>query len=383
MPADDDSPLLQVGALMALFVVGMYAGAFGPVLPFLADDVGVSLDTSGLVLTALFAGSISASAAIAIVLHGRDVRRLTIVGMCAVIGGLLLLGLAPSWELVLAGGALTGLGDGLVIAALHILVARVSADVPRAVNRLNLWFAFGAVAGPVWAGAVLATAGDRWIVYVAVAIVAAVATAVLVAAEAPLHEPVELKATGLRAPASVTTWVMGLVLFLYVGAEFGLGSWFSTYVRETTDAGVFEGAVLTAGYWTALAGGRVVSQEYFRRGREPALLLVVSVAIAGAAALVLALVTGEIVISAAAAFAVGLCLGPVWPTVLAIASEGAAATETASTVTIGNAGGLLIPWLQGRILVDTGPAEGVMVTAVLCGLMLLIAGGFRLQRARQ
>ena len=48
---------------------------------------------------------------------------------------------------------------------------------------------------------------------------------------------------------------------------------------------------------------------------------------------------------------------------------------------MGNAGGVVIPWLQGRVLVDAGPAEGVMVSAVLCGLMLLIVGGFWLRRS--
>jgi fucose permease len=382
VPGRADPRLLDIGAFMALFVVGMYAGAFGPVLPFLAEDVGVSLDTSGLVLTALFAGSITASALVAVALHGRDARLLTVAGMVAIVGGLLLLGFAPTWELALAAGALIGAGDGLVIAALHILMSRTAADVPHAINRLNLYFAFGAIAGPAWTGAVLATSGERWIAYAAMAAVAAVATVVLIAAEAPMDPHVDASGEGLRLPSSATTWIMGLVLFLYVGAEFGLGSWVSTYVRETADAGVFAGALLASGYWAALAGGRLLSAAWFRRGREPALLLTASAGAAGVCALVLALVSGDIVLSAVAAFGVGLCLGPVWPSVLAIASEGAPATETASTVTIGNTGGLAIPWAQGRVLVGSGPAEGVVVTAALCGVMFLIAGAYRLRGLR-
>jgi predicted MFS family arabinose efflux permease len=72
--------LLHVAAYMALFVVGSYAASFGPVLPFLAEDLNVSLDTAGLMLTALFFGSIVASASIAVVLHGRDMRALTALG---------------------------------------------------------------------------------------------------------------------------------------------------------------------------------------------------------------------------------------------------------------------------------------------------------------
>ena len=80
--------------MLSLFCVGMYASAFGPALPFLARDAGVSLDTAGLVLTALFAGSITASATIALVLHGRDMRVLALAGLLCITVGLLLLGLA-------------------------------------------------------------------------------------------------------------------------------------------------------------------------------------------------------------------------------------------------------------------------------------------------
>jgi fucose permease len=127
--------------------------------------------------------------------------------------------------------------------------------------------------------------------------------------------------------------------------------------------------------------GRFISGAYFARGRDSVVLLAGAVAWAMIASIVLAITTGNLVASAAAAFGAGLCLGPVWPSVLAIATEANEAHATAATVTMGNAGGVLIPWLQGRVLVDAGPAEGVVVTAVLCGLMLAVILGFRLRRA--
>jgi fucose permease len=111
------------------------------------------------------------------------------------------------------------------------------------------------------------------------------------------------------------------------------------------------------------------------------MLLLTSVGGAGIAALVLALSTGSIAVSAAAAFGAGFFLGPVWPTTVAIASSrGEVADTTAATVTMGNAGGLALPWLQGKILVGAGPAEGVAVTAVLCAIMFLAVSVFRFRR---
>jgi fucose permease len=372
--------LLHVAAMMSLFCVGLYAAAFGPALEFIADDMGVSLDTAGLVLSVFFVGSISASAAVAIALHARDTRLLTACGLVAVVAGMLLIGFAPWWPLVLAGGVMTGLGDGLIVAALHILMSMTSRNVPSAINRLNLFFAYGAVTGPLWAGAVLATAGERWIVFAGIAAAAAASFVVLLAAPARLDRQTTPEDESFRLPGNPTAWVMGVVLFLYVGAEFGLGAWVSAYVRESADAGVFRAALLTAGYWAALMCGRLISGVYFARGHDSLTLLAAAVAGAMGASAVLALTTGNLVASAAAAFGAGLFLGPVWPSVLAIATKANEAHATAATVTMGNAGGVLIPWLQGRVLVDAGPAEGVVVTATLCGLMLAVILMFRTQR---
>lgn len=383
-PPPEDYRLLHAAAYLALFCVGVYAATFGPALPFIASDLNISLDTAGLILTALFVGSISASAAVATVLHGRDTRKLCLAGLACATAGLLLIGIAPDWQVAFLGGVVLGIGDGLMVAATHVLLPLTSDDAPSAINKLNLYFAFGAVAGPIWAGAVLTTTGERWIVYAGVAAVAAAAFVLTLAADVAVHHPIAAPGAGsFRLPGHPTAWVMGAVLFLYVGAEFGLGSWVSSYAREAAEASVMTGALMSAGYWAALALGRVLSGLYFSGRREASRLLLASVALGGVAALVLAFSSGYIAIASVAAFAAGLAFGPIWPATMAVATEGdVASPATAATVTMGNAGGLAIPWLQGRILVGAGPSQGVAVTAVLCALMFAIVAGFRLRRAR-
>jgi predicted MFS family arabinose efflux permease len=374
-------PLLHLASLMALFVAGLYCAAFGPVLPFVAHDLDVSLDTAGLLLTVLFAGSIAASAAVALALHGQDPRRLTLAGLSAVIVGTLLLGFAPTFALAVLAGATLGIGDGLIIAALHILVGFTAKDVPSAVNRLNLHFAFGAIAGAIWSGIILASTGERWIVYAGIAVFAAAALAVLTVAGAPPRGQTTTREEAFRLPGNPTAWAMGVVLFLYVGAEFGLGSWVSSYARESAHASVLAGALMTSGFWGAMAAGRLLNHRYFSRGGDPMLMLVIAAAGAGIAAFVLSASSGVIALAAVAAFAAGLFLGPVWPTTMAIATRGSMADATATTVTMGNAGGVVVPWLQGKVLVGAGPSQGVAVTGVLCGVMFAIVAMLRARRS--
>ena len=67
-------------------------------------------------------------------------------------------------------------------------------------------------------------------------------------------------------------------------------------------------------------------------------------------------------------------------TMRAIAADAGEGSSTAATVTMGNSGGVVIPWLQGRILVNAGPSQGVFVTAVLCAAMFGITAVFRARR---
>jgi fucose permease len=380
----DDAPadyrLLHGAAYMAMLCLGVSAATIGPVLPFLADDVDVSLDTAGLLLTAFFVGSITSSALIAVALHGRDSRVLVLAGLALEAAGTIGLAFAPSFELILIAGVIVGLGDGLVVAATHILMPAttpVTEDIPAAVNRMNIYFALGAIAGPLWTGAILATTGDRWIVYTGIFVLLLVAIAVTLAADAAVPGAIETPDQKFSLPGTPTAWIMGAVLFLYVGAEFGLGAWVSTFAQETADAGVFGSALIAAGYWAALAGGRFATAWYLARGHDVVVLLLAGCAGAGIAALVLIATSGSVGLAAASAMGAGFFLGPVWPAVTAIVSREGVASSTAATVTVGNAGGVAIPWLQGKVLVGSGATQGVAVTAVLCALMFVITAIFR------
>lgn len=371
--------MLRWASYAALFCLGLSASAIGPVLPFLADDVGVSLDTAGLLLTAFFIGSIGSSSLVAVALHARDQRVLIAIGLACQLAGTLMLAFAPTWEFVLISGVIVGVGDGLVVASSHVLIAAISDDMASGINVMNLFFAIGAIAGPLWTGAVLSLTGDRWIVYAGISVCLLATLALTAFADVAAHHVMSGE-NEFRIPTGATAWVMGAVLFLYVGAEFGLGAWVSSFAQETLDAGVFGAALITSGYWAALALGRVASWWYFAGRRDALALLILGCAGAGASALVLTLSSGSVAIATLSALGAGFFFGPIWPAVTSIVAAEEDPGATAATVTIGNAGGVAIPWLQGKVLVGAGATQGVAVTAVLCGVMFAISGAFRGRR---
>ena len=368
---------LEVAACLAILVGGVYGTSLGPALTVLADDFDVSLDTAGLLITVLFFGSILASGAMAVWLHRFDSGLLTGTGLLLVAFGTAGIALAPAWEAALASVALSGLGGGLMDAGSHTIVARVSPDVTRGINRLNVCFAVGAVAGPLWSGSVLAVDdGAREFVYLGIAVLAAGVSAFVLSTRSTTaipHSDEAPTAHAITVGMDSLAWVMGALLFLYVGAEFGLGSWVASYADEEFEAGTFVGGLITAGYWGALMAGRMISGALFARGVPATTVLKGSIGLGLIASAGIALANDAFAIAVGAAFLTGLAFGPVWPSAMAIAAQGRSRTAPSALVTIGNSGGFVFPWLQGRLLVSSGATTGIALSAVLCAAMLAIA----------
>lgn len=364
---------LELAACLGLFVTGVYSTSFGPALPILADDFDVSLDRAGLLITVLFMGSILASGVVAVRLHVVEPRWLAALGLAGVAAGASALAFAPNWWLALGSVACIGLGDGLMVAAVHTIVARESNDVAAGINRLNVCFAIGAIAGPLWAGAVLASdAGQRELVYAGVALLALAAAIVVLSGQPTAAAPSATHSEARHGGMDRLAWFMGAVLFLYVGAEFGLGSWVASYADEEFDAGVFAGGLITAGYWGSLMLGRLISGSLFANGVAARAVLLGSIAAGTVASAAIAAANQSFALAVIAAFATGLAFGPIWPAAMAIAAERRTGSAPAALVTIGNSGGFVFPWLQGQLLVSAGPATGIAMSAVLCVAMLLL-----------
>ena len=365
---------LEVAACLTLGVIGVYSTSFGPALGVLADDFDVSLDTAGFLLTLLFLGSILASGLVAFRLHVVDPRLFTTAGLVLVAVGTAGIALAPAWEAALGGIALAGFGGGLMDAGAHTIVARASKDVAHGINRLNVCFAVGAVVGPLWAGSVLAAdEGAREAVYLAIGGLALATGAVVLTSKAPPAAAGQRTAGTAGSGMTTVAWVMGAVLFLYVGAEFGLGSWVASYADEEFEAGIFLGGVISAGYWGALMVGRLISGALFARAVPARRVLVGSIVAGTLTSSAIALANDAFAVAAVAAFATGLAFGPIWPSAMAIAAEGRSSNAPAALVTIGNSGGFIFPWLQGRLLVSEGATTGIALSAVLCAAMLVVA----------
>ena len=348
------------------FTLGVIVASSGPALDEFSLQTGSNLAAVGGVFTAIFLGALAAQVFGAPLVDRLSPRRLLPFAMLLM--GLGALGLTQAralWLYLLLAG-ISGLGQGMVDIASHVMVSRLFAERrASALNLLNVFFGAGAFIGPAISGLTLrhfSTALPAlWIGGGLGLILIPLAYYWLPGgrggensgAKHPAAGEVE-SATPYRSPQ---LWLFGAMLLLYVGMENGMGGWSSIYLQRTVNALPETGAALTSGFWLALALGRIAA--IFVGARFSAQrLLAASLVVTLAGTLVLGLGSGSLAGSAAGLLLIGFGFGPIFPTTIALTTTTfahVAGRATGAVVALGSLGGMIIPWLQGALILSVGP----------------------------
>ena len=355
---------------LAFLLLGMLQAAYGPSYPALVREYHLSVAGVGAASSLHFLGS-----ALGTVLLGVLLRRLSLRSSLAMAAGALVLGLlgvafAPLWSVLLAAALLGGLGFGMLSAGFNTAFAQLGAGPSSLVNGL---FGVGSVASPVlvvW----LATSSHRPPFLVMAALAAALAVGVrwrwprsagLNAAPAAQDGAVP------PLPGGPLLALFGATFFLYVGLEAGLGNWATTYLTRLDHP---HPALITSGYWAALTAGRFL---FALVGRRLAPLPVLSVCVGGV--LTAALLLNFAPLAAPALLLAGLCLAPIFSTLLAWFTAVLPPRRAPYMLTLGSLGGALLPAGVGVLLPRVGPSALPWASALLALLLLGLLAALRLK----
>src|SRR5438067_727042 len=324
----------------AVLLTGLDAGWVGPLLPSIARAQGLALDRVGLLVSAIFAGF-----CVTVLLGGEVVDRWGGRVALALAAGLIaagLVGLAtlPGLPALLASAFVIGLGTGVSDVSSHVVIAALNRErVAAALNYLNVSFGVGALVGPVGVGFALRAGLPYGAVFGAGAVAAALVVALLLTT--PLVHERGAVATARDKAALLTRpvlWVLGGVLFLYIAAEAGVGSWLASYLHVVGDLDEAVAAWGVSLFWAGLIGGRLLSGWLAAHVAVRPLTLGAA-GLTAAALAALAFAPAQLGVQAAAAALIGLGCGPIFPNVVA---TGAAlfprhvGTMTAMVITIGS-----------------------------------------------
>ncbi|MFG3055718.1 MFS transporter [Kitasatospora sp. NPDC048239] len=325
-----------VASCVGFVLIGALQSLYGPALPALREEFGLSPSGAGLALSAHFIGGVTGVLAFDRAYGRIGNRALLGVSYALMAVGGTAFALAPNWPLALLGALVTGFGFGGIDYGLNQLFATgFGRRSPAMLNILNAHFGIGAIIGPALIGALGA---DR---YPAVFVVFAVLAALLllplggVRDRTPDQGGRPADAPGADAPAagvsSRTASLLGVFVLLYVlhvGVEAGVGGWEPTHL-EAVGYGTTVAASATSVYWLMLTLGRFLVAPLTLRWSEP---VIIAVSCAGMSVCLLAAV-----LPGAAPYAyagVGLFIAPIFPTGLPWLKRAVPAAQRAGALVI-------------------------------------------------
>jgi fucose permease len=371
-------PRLQVSAWAGIFVFGIVMAIFGAILPSLFERIGFGAGAAGnlfltmnfaMLVTTLFFGPLA---------DRFGFKALLAVSAFLVAGAFLLLSIASTYGIVLGAAVVLGLGGGGLNGGTNALTSDIHEGEKRgsALNVLGIFFGFGALTIPFLIGTLRELLGIPKILQVAtfLSLVPFIIYVVLRFPKAKQAQGLPIKeAAGIvRSPL---LWLCAFILFFQSGNEFTVGGWISTYLEKTFELGGSAAALVLAGYWAAIMSGRLLSSRLVRAVHKDKLILG-SAALAFCAAALMALAPSG-TLAAAGAVVIGLGFAAIYPTTLAIVGEKFAAfTGTAFSVVIavGLVGGMLAPWLAGKIAEASSLRQGLLIPVFNCVMIVFLSG---------
>ena len=309
-----DAPLFSTPAVVASCVgfvlIGALQAFYGPAIPALRDEFGLTPSVAGLALSAHFVGGVAG-----VLLFDRRYgrtgnRRILGISYVLMAAGAAGFALAPSWPLALAAALLAGLGFGGVDYGLNQLFAVGFGHRSTAMlNILNAHFGVGAILGPALIGAVGAEHYPAVFLAFAVAHLPLLLCLRGVRDQAPQHPTPDAgtSAPARRALRSVLAVFVALYV-LHVAIEAGVGGWEPTHL-ETVGYGAGLAATATSVYWLMMTVGRfLVAPLALRLSAQT----IITVSCAGMTACLLLATVPDLAPYAYAG--VGLFIAPIFPT---------------------------------------------------------------------
>ena len=315
-------PTLRFVALVFLgFVsIGLPDGLLGVAWPSMRGFFDLPLDALGGLLVMYTGGYLISSFS-----SGRLLSRLSVgalLTLSCLATGISLVGyaLAGHWWIVMALGALAGLGAGAIDAGLNTYAATHFST--RMVNWLHAFYGIGALSGPLLMTGVL-DSGHSWQVGYAIVgggqLVLAASFMLTLhrwngehrAEAAPKAEATPILST-LRQPV---VGFSAAIFFVYTGIEAAAGAWAFSLLTESRAVSIMTAGTWVSVYWGALTEGRIGSAML--AGRMPTVLLLRTCIVGQATGALLLWLNLSSSTSFLGLAIIGLASAPIFPTMIA------------------------------------------------------------------
>ena len=351
--------------------LGLGMSAMGPILPYLAEHVDVSLAQISFLFTASSLGYLVGSAG-----GGRLYDRfpghiLMALALVLMILTSILIPFIPVFFLLLLVMFIGGFGMGLVDVGGNVNLLWVfQSRVGPYMNALHFSFGVGAFLSPIIIHNVMKIAGGSlyWPYWV-LAILFLPGIVGLWRLKSPKNPEKESEdEKEIKIDYRLVALMIGL-FFLYVGLEGGFGGWIFTYVTELGIAGEGEASYINSIYWGALTLGRLISILLAKK-LSPAQILFGNYGLAIISLGLILIWPSNALIVWVVSIGLGLALSSVFPTLMALAETRLKITGgVAGLFFLGSSlGGTVMPMLLGQIFEYIGSYQ-IMITLFIAACL--------------
>lgn len=375
---------LQGAAFAGMFLFGIAAALLGATVPLLSLRLEIGMGRVGTLFLVMNACMLASSFAIGFLQDRHGMKPPLVAGALVVGTALLVVAGADRYSQLLLAVALLGAGGTALNGASNALVADLFEDPAAksaALNRVGLFFGFGALFIPFLIGLLLRAAGLAGILVGGASLCVLVAVANALPAYPPPKQAGGLSlAEAARFVRDPLVLLLGLILFFQSGTEFVLGGYTSTFLTRELGLGVSAASYALAGFWAAL----MLTRAWLGRGRSSLTggRLVLASAGASAVAAALLVTASGPRLAVATVVCLGATLAGIFPAVLGVAGSRFPAhsgTVFGILFTMALAGGMTLPWVTGQAAAAWGlrPALGLVVLQFLAvfGLQAVVTAG--------
>lgn len=373
------SSRLFAHATAGQFIFGLVLALPGTLFgtPAWTSAVGCDVAAQANLLVVFFTGQLTVTAAAGIAVDHFGAQRVLTAGTGLMALGFLALAKAASPAGAAVGFALLATGGSSINAASNTLVSVTFGERRGAMlSLLGVASAVGACLAPFVVGVTGIPAR--------LAALAALGVALTIAPLAIGQTAWTSRGVTLRAMLGLgrDRRFAGLILWLSVefGVEAVLAGWSAAYALATMP-GANAGLVVVL-YWSGLCAGRVTAPLALKRSSK-----LVTV---GVAAGLVAVATSGIAVAttwgalAVAVFAAGFAVGPLAPTIIAVAGDRypqQSGLAIGVLVAVAQIGAVVLPWITGRVAIANGFRAAMLVPLAAAIVLSLSAGAFRVRRA--
>ncbi|MEO7022315.1 MAG: MFS transporter [Ktedonobacteraceae bacterium] len=343
---------------LAFILIGANDGALGVLIPSMRAFYHIDTVTISWLFLTFSIGYLSASFNTGLLMAKLGERRFLLLGIALFILGAGLFSLQPPFALFLCAGTQLGFSVGIIDAGINAYVASLPNNATL-LNYLHAFYGVGALLGPLGAAGLLALHFGwqaTYLVWLCLALLIFLGFWLafkhqLQPASSDHNGNVLFDTLRLRS-----VWLVALFLFFYAGVEVGLGNWNYSFLTVARSGPALLSAWIVSGYWLGLTLGRLTLANLAPRlGARRLMTLCLSGVMLG---LLLAWFIPNLWGAALGLCLVGFCLGPLFPTAIALMSQLAPSRLLPSAIgflaSFGSAGVAFFPWLAGNFVQRLG-----------------------------